>query len=105
MQIPGIQQCDFSIAFHQQRCNTATKGITENDQFTVGGSLGIVDGQQRRGTGEIDIVESLALHLAAVVDLSGAAAVDMGHVQIDTTMQYAMENQNNVKISHRKFIG
>ena len=29
----------------------------------------------------------------------------LGHVQIDTTMQYAMENQNNVKISHRKFIG
>ena len=29
----------------------------------------------------------------------------LGHVQIDTTMQYAMVNQNNVKISHRKFIG
>ena len=28
----------------------------------------------------------------------------LGHVQIDTTMQYAMVNQNNVKISHRKFI-
>ena len=29
----------------------------------------------------------------------------LGHVQIDTTMQYAMVNQNNVKISHMKFIG
>ena len=29
----------------------------------------------------------------------------LGHLQIDTTMQYAMVNQNNVKISHRKFIG
>ena len=29
----------------------------------------------------------------------------MGHVQIDTTMQYAMVNQSNVKIAHRKFIG
>ncbi len=29
----------------------------------------------------------------------------LGNVQIDTTMQYAMVNQNNVKISHRKFIG
>lgn len=29
----------------------------------------------------------------------------LGHAKIDTTMQYAMVNQNNVKISHRKFIG
>ena len=29
----------------------------------------------------------------------------LGHVQIDTTMQYAMVNQNNVKISHKKYIG
>ena len=29
----------------------------------------------------------------------------LGQVQIDTTMQYAMVNQSNVKISHRKFIG
>lgn len=29
----------------------------------------------------------------------------LGHMQIDTTMRYAMVNQNNVKISHRKFIG
>ena len=28
----------------------------------------------------------------------------LGHAQIDTTMQYAMVNQSNVKISHRKFI-
>ena len=28
----------------------------------------------------------------------------LGHQQIDTTMHYAMVNQNNVKISHRKFI-
>ena len=28
----------------------------------------------------------------------------LGHAKIDTTMQYAMVNQNNVKISHRKFI-
>lgn len=26
------------------------------------------------------------------------------HVQIGTTMHYAMVNQTNVKISHRKFI-
>jgi len=29
----------------------------------------------------------------------------LGHVQIDTTMQYTMVNQSNVKIAHRKFIG
>lgn len=29
----------------------------------------------------------------------------LGHVKIDTTMHYAMVNQANVKISHRKFIG
>ena len=28
----------------------------------------------------------------------------LGHSQIDTTMQYAIVNQNNVKASHRKFI-
>ena len=29
----------------------------------------------------------------------------LGHQQIDTTMHYAMVNQSNVKMSHRKFIG
>lgn len=29
----------------------------------------------------------------------------LGHKRIDTTLQYAMVNQNNVKVSHRKFIG
>lgn len=29
----------------------------------------------------------------------------LGHSQIDTTMQYAMVNQNNVKNSHRRYIG
>lgn len=29
----------------------------------------------------------------------------LGHMRIDTTMHYAMVNQNNVKISHRKYIG
>lgn len=29
----------------------------------------------------------------------------LGHAQIDTTMQYAMVSQNNVKLSHRKYIG
>ena len=29
----------------------------------------------------------------------------LGHAKIDTTMQYGMVNQNNVKISHRKYIG
>lgn len=28
----------------------------------------------------------------------------LGHVKIETTMHYAMVNQNNVKISHRKYI-
>ena len=28
----------------------------------------------------------------------------LGHVKIETTMHYAMVNQNNVKLSHRKFI-
>ena len=28
----------------------------------------------------------------------------LGHSQIDTTMQYAMVNQNNVKSSHQRFI-
>ncbi len=29
----------------------------------------------------------------------------LGHAKIDTTMQYAMVSQNNVKLSHRKYIG
>ena len=29
----------------------------------------------------------------------------LGHQSIDTTLQYAMVNQNNVRESHRKFIG
>ena len=29
----------------------------------------------------------------------------LGHQSIDTTLQYAMVNQNNVKESHRKYIG
>ncbi|QFQ13751.1 integrase [Pseudoprevotella muciniphila] len=29
----------------------------------------------------------------------------LGHVKIDTTLQYAMVNQANVKIAHRKYIG
>lgn len=29
----------------------------------------------------------------------------LGHQKIDTTLQYAMVNQNNVKISHKKYIG
>ncbi len=29
----------------------------------------------------------------------------LGHVKIETTMHYAMVNQNNVRISHRKYIG
>ena len=28
----------------------------------------------------------------------------LGHVKIDTTMKYAMVNQNNVKLSHRRYI-
>ena len=28
----------------------------------------------------------------------------LGHTIIDTTLHYAMVNQNNVKISHRKYI-
>ena len=29
----------------------------------------------------------------------------LGHQRIDTTLQYAMVKQNNVKIAHRKYIG
>jgi len=29
----------------------------------------------------------------------------LGHIKIDTTMEYAMVNQNNVKNSHRKYVG
>ena len=29
----------------------------------------------------------------------------LGHSKIDTTIQYAMVNQNNVKSSHRRYIG
>jgi site-specific recombinase XerD len=29
----------------------------------------------------------------------------LGHRRIDTTLQYAMVKQNNVKIAHRKYIG
>ena len=28
----------------------------------------------------------------------------LGHTKIDTTLHYAMVNQSNVKISHRKYI-
>ena len=29
----------------------------------------------------------------------------LGHVRIDTTLQYAIVNQSNVKIAHKKYIG
>jgi len=29
----------------------------------------------------------------------------LGHSKIETTMEYAMVNQANVKLSHRRFIG
>ena len=29
----------------------------------------------------------------------------LGHVKIDTTLHYAMVNQTNVKLAHRKFLG
>lgn len=29
----------------------------------------------------------------------------LGHQSLDTTLQYAMVNQNNVKLSHRKYLG
>lgn len=29
----------------------------------------------------------------------------LGHKRIDTTLQYAMVNQANVKASHKKYIG
>ena len=29
----------------------------------------------------------------------------LGHVRIDTTLQYAMVSQQNVKMSHRKYLG
>ena len=29
----------------------------------------------------------------------------LGHQSLDTTLQYAMVNQSNVKLSHHKFIG
>lgn len=28
----------------------------------------------------------------------------LGHAKIDTTLQYAIVNQNNVKLSHHKYI-
>lgn len=28
----------------------------------------------------------------------------LGYIKIDTTMEYVMVNQNNVKNSHRKFV-
>lgn len=28
----------------------------------------------------------------------------LGHIKIDTTMEYAMVNQSNVKKSHRKYV-
>ena len=28
----------------------------------------------------------------------------LGHIKIDTTMEYAMVNQSNVKNSHRKYV-
>jgi integrase/recombinase XerD len=28
----------------------------------------------------------------------------LGHSQIDTTMRYAIVNQSNVKISHRRYV-
>ena len=29
----------------------------------------------------------------------------LGHVRIDTTLQYAIVNQNNVKLAHKKYLG
>ncbi len=28
----------------------------------------------------------------------------LGHTKVDTTLQYAMVEQNNVKLAHRKFL-
>ena len=36
--------------------------------------------------------------------LVGQVQKILGHEQIDTTLRYAMVNQNNVKMSHRKYI-
>ena len=29
----------------------------------------------------------------------------LGHVRIDTTLRYAIVNQNNVKMAHKKYLG
>ena len=29
----------------------------------------------------------------------------LGHVRIDTTLRYAIVNQSNVKMAHKKYIG
>ena len=29
----------------------------------------------------------------------------LGHVRIDTTLHYAIVNQNNVKMAHKKYLG
>lgn len=29
----------------------------------------------------------------------------LGHVRIDTTLHYAIVNQNNVKLGHKKYLG
>ena len=29
----------------------------------------------------------------------------LGHVRIDTTLHYAIVNQNNVKLAHKKYLG
>ena len=41
------------------------------------------------------------LELFEIDELQGELSV---HEQIDTTLRYAMVNQNNVKLSHRKYI-
>ena len=36
-------------------------------------------------------------HVSTSIDL-------LGHVRIDTTLQYAIVNQNNVKLAHKKYL-
>ena len=52
---------------------------------------------------------SSGIHLATMATDKGMPIEQLqqllGHRKVDTTLQYAMVKQSNVKIAHRKYIG
>ena len=55
---------------------------------------------------EVDESDLSAVHVAASVGMPIEQVQRLlGHVRIDTTLHYAIVNQNNVKMAHKKYLG